>query len=165
MLERATIVDTPNNWSYGTMKAYRSKARVLNDFETDFGVTLLPPPRMTHPPDGVAWLLMWAQQRYTMYPACWRRHQEDAASTVKFGTVRGLSSAAAFRGLRSADAFQNTINWMQSQPDQVTVGHKNQPLMVLCCDPTDEMLFLYFTDGMQIEPIGCSFGSTCHLDW
>jgi hypothetical protein len=140
MLERATIVDTANHWSHGTMKAYQSKARVLHQFEADFRITVLPPPQMAHPPDGVARLLMWAQQRYSLYPARWRRHQSEAPSTVKFGTVRGLRSAAA---------FQNTINWMQSRLDNVTVGLKNQPLMVPRCNPTDEMSFTYFTDGMR----------------
>jgi hypothetical protein len=140
MLERATIVDTANHWSRGTMKAYQSKARVLHQFEADFRVSLLPPPVMAHPPDGKSRLLMWAQQRYSLYPARWRRHQEDAASTVKFGTIRGLRPAAA---------FQNTLNWIQSRPDQITVGLKNRPTMVHHCHPTDEMAFTYFTDGMR----------------
>jgi hypothetical protein len=140
MLERATIVDTANHWSRGTMRAYQSKARVLRKFESDFGITVLPQPSMAHPPDGLSRPLMWAQQRYALYPARWRRHQEDAATTVKFGTIRGLRSAAA---------FQTTWNWIQAHPDQVTVGLKNQPTMVAHCNPTDEMAYTYFTDGMR----------------
>jgi hypothetical protein len=39
---------------------------------------------------------------------------------------------------------------MQSRPDNVTVGLKNQPtMMVPRCNPTNEMSFTYFTNGMR----------------
>jgi hypothetical protein len=140
MLERATIIDTANHWSKGTMAAYKSKANVLRAFESDFHFCVLPRPTLAHPPDGCSRPLMWAQQRYSLYPARWRRHQDGPNSTIKFGTVRALHSAAA---------FQNTLNWIQSHPDHVTVGYKNQPTMVAHCNPTDEMGYTYFTDGMR----------------
>jgi hypothetical protein len=140
MLERATIVDTFNHWSRGTLSTYKSKAKVLRDFETDFGYSVLPRPRMSHPPDGLSRPLMWAQQRYSLYPARWRRHQDGPEATIKFGTIRGLRSAAA---------LQNTLNWIQSQPHHVTVGYKNQPTGVSVCNPTDEMAYTFFTDGMR----------------
>jgi hypothetical protein len=140
MLERATIIDTINHWSKGTMAAYKSKAKVLRDFEMDFGFSVLPRPQMTHPPDGLSRPLMWAQQRYSLYPARWHRHRDEPSTAIKFATVRGLRSAAA---------FQSTFNWMQSQPNQVTVGYKNQPTGVLSCNPTDEMAYTYFSDGMR----------------
>jgi hypothetical protein len=54
MLEQARLIDTCNNWSSGTLKAYQSKYNVIGSFERDFGVVVLPktipiyPPRPSH---------------------------------------------------------------------------------------------------------------------
>jgi hypothetical protein len=87
---------------------------------------------------------MWAQQRYLLYPARWHRHRDEPSAAIKFATVRGL---------RSATAFQSTLNWMQSQPNQATVGHKNQPTGVLSCNPTDEMAYTYSAYYSSVGPL------------
>jgi hypothetical protein len=140
MLERARMVDTANKWSTGTLKAYQSKYNVLGDFERDLGVTVLPLTRPTHPPDGPAVRLMWAQERYSLYPAEWRKRHSLLEETIKFGTVRGLRSAASHFW---------TLDLLQNQSEKFTFGFKNRPLIVEACSPTDQAAFTYFTEGMR----------------
>jgi hypothetical protein len=68
MLERATIIYIYNHWSHGTLKAYKSKLKVLNAFEQDFGVPTIPVPHMTAPPNAESRPLMWAQERVCTLP-------------------------------------------------------------------------------------------------
>jgi hypothetical protein len=87
MLERARIVDTSNHWAYGTLQTYNSKFNVIRDFEAAFLVSVLPHTPLSHPPCGPSIRLMWAQERYSLYPARWRRHASGLESFVKFATV------------------------------------------------------------------------------
>jgi hypothetical protein len=95
MLERARLVDTANKWSSSTLTAYRSKYNVIAEFERDFQVSVLPTTRPAYPPHGPAIRLMWAQERYTLYPTDWRKKHGDHEEAVKFGTIRAMRSAAS----------------------------------------------------------------------
>jgi hypothetical protein len=140
MLERARIVDTTNHWAYGTMKAYTSKFNVIQAFETDFSVSVLPHTPLLHPPCGPSIRLMWAQERYSLYPARWRRHSPGVESSVKFATVRGLRSAASHHWI---------WDLLHVQPAQLTLGFRDKPTVVTGCSPTDELAYTIFTDGMK----------------
>jgi hypothetical protein len=72
MLERATLIDTFNHWSEGTIKVYKSKLNVIQDFERDFPIHVLPRPTFTAPPLSASRPLMWAQERYSLYPTRWK---------------------------------------------------------------------------------------------
>jgi hypothetical protein len=155
MLERATIVDIYNHWSHGTLKAYKSKLNVIEDFEHDFDLLVLPRPSMQCPPHSDSRPLMWAQERYSLYPAQWHRSATAPEATVKWGTIRALRSAAA---------LQSTFNLLQSIPAQVTVGFRDKPTVVSACNPTDELGCTVFSDGMKRRIGDKSFPSAVLLD-
>jgi hypothetical protein len=155
MLERATIVDIYNHWSHGTLKAYKSKLNVIEDFERDFDLPVLPRPSMQCPPHSDSRPLMWAQERYSLYPAQWRRSAAAPEATVKWGTIRALRSAAA---------LQSTFNLLQSIPAQVTFGFRDKPTVVPACNPTDELGYTIFSDGMKRRIGDKSFPSAVLLD-
>jgi hypothetical protein len=140
MLERARIVDTSNHWAYGTLQTYNSKFNVIRDFEAAFLVSVLPHTPLSHPPCGPSIRLMWAQERYSLYPARWRRHASGLESFVKFATVRGLRSAASHHWL---------WDLLHTLPAQLTSGFRDKPLVVSGCSPTDELAYTIFTDGMK----------------
>jgi hypothetical protein len=121
MLERAWLVDTSNKWSKNTLKTYKSKFNVLRDFERDLLVRVLPYTPPTHPPNGHAVRLMWAQERYSLYPSDWWKRSGLGEEAIKFGTVRALCSAASHFW---------TLDLLQSRSDQLTFGFKDRPQMV-----------------------------------
>jgi hypothetical protein len=73
---------------------------------------------------------MWSQERYALYPARWKRSPGLPETTVKWGTIRALRSAAA---------FQSTFNLLQSIPERLTFGFRDKPTIVPVCNPTDEL--------------------------
>jgi hypothetical protein len=105
MLERATRIDIYNHWSHGTLKAYKPKFNVLRDFEANFQLPTIPRPNLDAPPNSDSRPLMWAQERYSLYPARWKRTKGSVKTNVKWGTIRGLRSAAA---------LQRTFNLLHS---------------------------------------------------
>jgi hypothetical protein len=155
MVKRATCIDMFNHWSEGTLKSYRSKFNVIKAFESDFNLRALPLPKIDHPPVGDARPLMWAQERYSLYPSRWKRNASAPDSTIKWGTIRGIHSAAA---------LQSTFNLLQSCPDCLTYGFRDKPTIVSACNPTDELGYTIFADVMK-RPIGDkSFPSAVLLD-
>jgi hypothetical protein len=141
MLERVHLVDTANRWAKGTLKTYQSKYNIITDFVAEFGVSVLPITKLGHPPNGPAIRLMWAQERYSLYPAEWRRKQGLLDETVKFGTIRGIRSAASHFW---------TLDLLQTLPDKFTFGFKDRPLIAVeACSPTDQVAYTFFTEGMR----------------
>jgi hypothetical protein len=140
MLERARMVDTSNNWSKNTLKTYKSKFNILKDFERDLEVQALPFTPPAHPPNGPAIRHMWAQERYSLYPADWWKNNGTGEEAVKFGTVRALRTAASHFWI---------LDLLQSHSDQLTFGFKDRPLLVQACSPTDQVAYTYFTEGMR----------------
>jgi hypothetical protein len=132
MLERARLVDTANKWAKGTLKAYQSKYNIITGFVSDFEVPVLPTTQLDHPPNGPSIRLMWTHERYSLYPADWRRKQGLKEETIKFGTIRGIRSAASHFW---------TLDLLQTQPDKFTFGFKDCPLIVEACSPTDQAAY------------------------
>jgi hypothetical protein len=59
---------------------------------------------------------------------------------IKFGTVRGIRSAAS-----------QYWSWDQllNDPERTMADDKGRPIMVEGCSPTDELGYVFFTDGMR----------------
>jgi hypothetical protein len=140
MLERARIIDSANHWAVGTLKTYQSKFNVIGDFEKAFGVPVLPPTMAEAPPNGPDIRLMWVQERYSLYPSEWRKKNSPLETTVKFGSVRAVRSAASHFWI---------MDLLQAQPEKLTLGFKDRPTVVEGCSPTEELAFTYFTDGLK----------------
>jgi hypothetical protein len=141
MLERARLVDTANKWSSSTLKAYQSKYNPIADFERDPQVRVLPMTRPAYPPsNGPAIRLMWAQERYSLYPSDWRKKQGLHEEAVKFGTLRAMRSAASHFWI---------LDLLNTQTDQLTFGFKDRPVIVEACSPTDQASYTYFTEGLR----------------
>lgn len=155
MLERATSVDIYNHWTEGTFKAYQSKHNVIRDFERDFNMPVIPRPDISHPPGLNSRPLMWAQERYALYPARWKRNTSLPDANIKWGTIRALRSAAA---------LQSTFNLLQSIPEKLTFGFRDKPTIVAACNPTDELGYTVFSDGMKRRLGDKTFPSAVLLD-
>jgi hypothetical protein len=140
MLERARLVGTSNKWSKGTLRTYKSKFNVLRDFEKDLHVRVIPFSAPEYPPNGTAIRLMWAQERYSLYPSDWWRKQRTSEAAIKFGTIRALRSAASHLW---------TLDLLQNKSEQLTFGFRDRPQMVEACSPTDQIAYSYFTEGLR----------------
>jgi hypothetical protein len=140
MLERVFFIDLTNHWACGTLRTYQSKFNVLGDFETDLQVPIFLPTTLLRPPHSDAIKLMWAQERYSLYPAEWRRRNLDLEKAVTFGSIRAIRSAASHFWI---------WDLLLTQPEKLTLGFKDQPTVVSGCSPTDEIAYTYFTHGMR----------------
>jgi hypothetical protein len=87
------IIDQANAWSQGTHGNYQALLGKLVKFESAFGVRLLDPTSLTHPPRHPSIGVMWAQQHYTLHSPSTPHSQ--SGDRVLFGTARGLRSAAS----------------------------------------------------------------------
>jgi hypothetical protein len=83
---------------------------------------------------------MWAQERYSLYPAEWRRRNSDLEKAVTFSSIRAI---------RSATSHFWILDLLLTQPEKLTLGFKDRPTVVSGCSPTDEIAYTYFTDGMR----------------
>jgi hypothetical protein len=155
MLEWATIVDVYNHWTHVTMKACKSNLNVMNDFEKDFKISVVPRPHIERPPTSESRPLMWSQEHYSLYPARWKRSPGLPEETIKWVTIRALQSAAA---------FQSTFNLLQSIPERLTFGFCDKPTIVPACSPTNELGYTVFSDGMKRRIGDKSFPSAVILD-
>jgi hypothetical protein len=140
MLERARFVDLTHHWASGTLKNYQSKYRLIRDFGTDLDVPMLQPTALVRPPHGEAIKLMWAQERYSLFPLEWRQHNSPLVEPVKFGSIRGVRSAVSHFWI---------WDLLLTHPERLTLGYKDHPMLVEACSPTEEMAYTYFTDGMR----------------
>jgi hypothetical protein len=140
MLDRARLVDMAGHWASGTLKTYQSKWRVIRAFETDLDLTCLTHSPVLCPPHGPVIRLMWAQERYSLYPARWQRHAGGERGSVQYPTVRALRSAASHHWI---------LDLLQTTPTGLTLGFKDRPTVVSGCSPTDELAFTFFADGMK----------------
>jgi hypothetical protein len=141
MLERARMIDTTNNWLKGTLRTYKSKFNVLMEFERDLQVRVAPFTPPPHPPNGPAIRLMWAQERYSLYPADWWKRHVIGEDAIKFGTIHALRSAASHFWI---------FDMLFSKANQLTFGFKDRPQQtVQACSPTDQVAYTYFTEGIR----------------
>lgn len=140
MLERARLIDTANHWARGTLATYQSKYRIITDFERDLKLPVLQATKLTVPPHGPAIRMMWAQERYSLYPSDWYLRAGTHDTTVKFGSIRALRSAASHFWI---------LDLLHTKPSKLTLGYKDRPLVVEGCSPTAEAAVTYFSDGLR----------------
>ena len=93
MLEWMRLIDQANAWSSGTHWNYQAALGQLHRFESTYGLTLLQPSALLHPPRHPSISIMWAQQQYTLQRPSTIHSQ--SGETILFGTARALWSAAS----------------------------------------------------------------------
>jgi hypothetical protein len=140
MLERARFVDLTHHWASGTLKNYQSKYRLIWDFGTDLDVPMLQPTVLVRPPQGKAIKLMWAQERYSLFPSEWCQRNSPLIEPGKFGSIQGVRSAVSHLWI---------WDLLLTHPKRLTLGYKDRPMLVEACSPTEEIAYTYFTDGMR----------------
>jgi hypothetical protein len=140
MLERARFIDLTNHWAKGTLKTYGSKFNVLIGFSQELEVPVCVPRPLDRPPFGKAIKIMWAQERYSLFPTDWHRRNARRETTVSYGSVRAICAAASHFWIW--DLFV-------SHPERLTLGYKKRPLLVEGFSPTDETMCMFFTHGMK----------------
>jgi hypothetical protein len=95
MLERMRLIDQANAWLQGTHRNYQVLLSKLTRFQVAYGVPLLQPTPLAHPPWHPSIGVMWAQQQYTLQRPS-SVHFQSGADRVMFGTARApLRSAAS----------------------------------------------------------------------
>jgi hypothetical protein len=87
MLERAWFADLTNHWARGTLKTYQSKYKVIRDFGLDLDLPMLQLTALVRPPHGEAIKLMWAQERYSLFPSKWRQRNSPLVESVTFRSI------------------------------------------------------------------------------
>jgi hypothetical protein len=140
MLERMRILDMLHKWAPGTLKTYQSKINIYRAFERDLGISNLTLTPLTRPPHGLSIPLMWAQERYSLYPARWKRSASSHTDTVVWNTIRALRSAAG-------QFF--TPDLLTAHPGRLVADHGDQPVLVHGCAPTNELGFSHLPAGMK----------------
>jgi hypothetical protein len=139
MFERVRTLDMLHKWASGTHWTYHSKIRIFRAFERDLGVPVLPLTPLLRPPNGPSIPLMWAQEWYSLYPACWKRDAATVTSPVAAGSIRAMRSAAS-------QFF--ALDLLTAHPEHL-VELNDKPIFVIGCSPTEELSFTHFTAGMK----------------
>jgi hypothetical protein len=164
MLERMRIIDMAQNWAQGTITTYRSKIKMIRQFETAYGCPILQTPTLSRPPANEAIPLMWVQQHYSLQTKKWSRSTKDIApeeNRVSFNTIRGLRSAASLYG---------TWHSMLAYPGKV-IREKDslRPLQILGAIPTDGLDYALMTAGMSrrlgISSTPAAALTAIHIQW
>jgi len=146
-LERMRILDVAHAWSPGTHANYQSKFRILQNFSTAFGVSILTSPKLTTPPTPTEIPLMWAHEFYSLQRSRAGRNRSlplPEQPGTSFGTVRQL---------RSALAQYEALTLLLSHPGR-TISDRNHQVWVSDCRLTDSHGLTLFMAG-----IGSRLGS------
>ena len=130
MLERMQTLDMLHKWAPGTLATYYSKIRICRDSKCDLGVPVLPVSALICPPHGPSIPLMWAQERYSLYPARWKRNSDTSTATVVWNTIRALRSAAG---------HFFALDLLTAHPEFLVADQHDKPILVNGCSPTDEL--------------------------
>jgi hypothetical protein len=69
-----------------------------------------------------------------------RKRHSLLEECIKFGTVRGIRSAASHFW---------TLDLLHNQAERFTLGFKDRPILVDECSPTDQAAYTFFTEGMR----------------
>ena len=94
MLEWMQLIDQANAWWACCMhQNYQAGLQCLQHFEQQFGVTLLQPTPLPHPPCHPSICVMWAQQHYALQSLTSVHSQ--SVKRVHFGTTWVLWSAVS----------------------------------------------------------------------
>jgi hypothetical protein len=83
---------------------------------------------------------MWAQERYSLYPARWKRSASSHTDTVVWNTIRALRSAAG---------HFFTLDLLTAHPGRLVADHRDQPVLAHGCAPTNELGFSHFSASMK----------------
>jgi hypothetical protein len=121
-------------------RPFNFKIRICRDFECDLGVTVLPVSALICPPHGPSIPLMWAQERYSLYPARWKQNSDTSTATVVWNTIQALRSAAG---------HFFALDLLTAHPEFLVADQHDQPILVKGCSPTDELAYSHFTAGMK----------------
>ena len=136
MLERMRLLDIISYWAKGTHATYNSKIRVIHDFERRFGVQILKPTPLEHPPMDRSIPLMWCQQLYSLRHST-AKYDKDVAVPLAFSTIRALRSAAA---------QYMTLDSLSVHPS--SYFNRDNKLIHQDCRPTDSAPYTLMTKGM-----------------
>ncbi|CAJ1934806.1 unnamed protein product [Cylindrotheca closterium] len=152
MLERVRLLDIISSWAKGTHVTYKSKLKVIHDFEKEFALTVLRPSNLMEPPSGPDISLMWCQEWYSLRHST-RKYDKDVQTPISFNSVRALRSAASqWFALESLNTPQNAY---MSQDKKVLYQD---------CRPTDNLTFHLFAKGMVTRMGDYSRPSVALLD-
>ena len=66
MLERIRILDIVSYWAKSTHNTYKTKFKVIQQFEELFGLKILEPTYLEEPPTSIDIPLMWCQELYSL---------------------------------------------------------------------------------------------------
>jgi hypothetical protein len=138
MLERMRLIDQANAWSRGTHLIYQANLGRLRRFERTFGFGILRPTPLMHPPRDPSIGVMWAQQHYLLQTP--RTGSSLSEDRIRFGTARGLRSAAAQYFL---------WDYVLAHPERALRDpHTRKVFMVDRVSPTDALGYGMMATGM-----------------
>ena len=131
-LERMRLIDMSWHWSSGTHTQYQSKINTIRTFEHEFGISVLPVPRLPSPPTSPDIPLMWCMEAQSTRPGRKEKH-------ISHTTVRQLRSAASQFFQWSALVSHPNSSWL----------NKEKRLLYQPCRPTDSAAFSIFFTGLS----------------
>jgi hypothetical protein len=135
-LERARSIDMAHSWATGTHDRYRVYHGFIRAFESEHGVSVLAPSRLSAPPTDPAIALMWAQEAYSLRLG---RSRTDPTALVSLTTARGLRSAAS-----------QFYSWdfMVAHPDLATRDAAGGPILHGGGLPSNSLGYSFLAKGM-----------------
>ena len=137
-LERMRLVDTANSWARGTLTQYQTKLRQITRFEEAFDLKVLKSSHLHCPPKGPEIPLLWSQEWYSSQGGGRQVGEGGEKTSLAFGTIRQLRSAASHFLLLDA---------LNAHPGE-NVLDRGGKLIHQPCRPTDEMAYTLCTKGM-----------------
>ena len=137
-LERMRMVDTANSWARGTLTQYQTKLRQITRFEEAFDLTVLRPSHLRRPPSGPEIPLLWSQEWYSSQGGGRQVGEGGEKTSLAFGTIRQLRSAASHFLL---------LDSLNAHPGR-NILDRGGKLIRQPCRPTDEMAYTLCTRGM-----------------
>ena len=137
MLERIRLLDIISYWAKSTHNTYKSKFKVLHDFEDDFDLKILQPTKLSKPPGSPGVPLMWCQEFYSLRKAYDKRDKGNMIP-LAYTTIRHLRSAAS---------QYCALDAIVSDPSGAVLT-KDQKVLFQRCRPTDSLISSLFAKGM-----------------
>jgi hypothetical protein len=93
--ERMRVLDMAHYWADGTHKTYQDRLKVIRNFESAFGFSILQSTPLLSPPAGPDIPIQWCQESYSLRRGSERRQNGTSELTLAFSTVRSLRSAVS----------------------------------------------------------------------
>lgn len=133
--ERMRMLDVAHNWSSNTHANYQSRISLVQRFEDQHQLHILPTPSLACPSTDPSIPLMWCQEAYSLQPGVRRRGSDH---TVSFSAVRSLRSAVS-----QAYAWEAAVN-----PSGTAFLDQSKRLLHAPCRPTDQLTHQLHATGM-----------------